>query len=134
MIRTSTKWAVFGLTLISFCSLAAGALVEDYELVYEQSSFQEPTGRYWYAPSRKAHLHSRRYQNMKTSSMKQGEDMRLPGDIIPVSYNVRLVPFIGGNFTTDGFVEILVKCLQGTYNVSLNSADIDIDISSVSVI
>jgi len=66
--------------------------------------------------------------------MKQGEDMRLPGDIIPVSYNVRLVPFIGGNFTTDGFVEILVKCLQGTYNVSLNSADIDIDISSVSVV
>ena len=61
---------------------------------------------------------------------KQGEDMRLPGNIIPISYNIRMFPFIelieSGNYTTDGYVEILIQCLKATSNISINSAELDI--------
>lgn len=63
--------------------------------------------RWWYAPSRKAHLHAHKYeqklQQLNFATARQGEDFRLPRDVIPTLYNLRLLPFIEvGNFTTSG--------------------------------
>ena len=102
---------------------------------------------WWYTPSRKAQMFKHRYQpairqlhqshNDKQVETKQGEDMRLPGDIIPINYNVQMFPFVelieSGNYTTDGYVEILVQCLKATSNISINSADLDIKQLTISV-
>ena len=102
---------------------------------------------WWYTPSRKAHMHKHRYSsairnlqneyNKKKNQIKQGEDMRLPGDIIPITYNVRMLPFVeliaSGNYTTDGYVEIVVECVRATQNISINSAELDIKRSTISV-
>ena len=101
---------------------------------------------WWYTPSRKAHMFKHRYQpairqlhqshNEKQVETKQGEDMRLPGDIIPINYNVRMFPFVelieSGNYTTDGYVEILVQCLKATSNISINSAELYIEKETIS--
>ena len=76
------------------------------------------------------------FQSMrhKSSSARQGEDMRLPRNLLPTIYTIRLLPFIEqGNFTTQGNVIILVDCMEDTHNITLNSADIDIDKISISV-
>ena len=61
-------------------------------------------------------------------------NMRLPKSVLPSSYDIKLFPIIEeGNFTTMGYIEILVDCFEITSNISMNSADIDIDQSSISV-
>ena len=65
---------------------------------------------------------------------ESGDLWRLRNDIIPVSYNIRLLPFIEeNNFTTDGFVEMIVDCEQETNYISFNTAEIDLDKASVKV-
>jgi hypothetical protein len=67
-------------------------------------------------------------------SFKVDENWRLPRNLVPISYNVRLLPFIEvGNFTTDGYVEMVVRCVQSTSNITFSSADITIDRLSVTV-
>lgn len=91
--------------------------------------------RWWYTPSRKAHIYNQKYPKAIKALARQGEDLRLPGDILPRSYNVRLLPFIEvGNWTTEGYVEILVECIIPTVNISLNSLDLTIDTASITVI
>lgn len=61
--------------------------------------------------------------------------MRLPKNVLPVSYDIQLLPIIEeGNFTTPGFVEIVVDCIETTSAISMNSADISIDESSIMVL
>ena len=65
---------------------------------------------------------------------ESGDLWRLRNDIIPVSYNIRLLPFIEeNNFTTDGYVEMIVDCEQETNYISFNTAEIDLDKASVKV-
>ena len=65
---------------------------------------------------------------------ESGDLWRLRNDIIPDSYNIRLLPFIEeNNFTTDGFVEMIVDCEQETNYISFNTAEIDLDKASVKV-
>jgi len=60
------------------------------------------------------------------------ENVALGGQPSPVrlpqhlgSYNIRLLPFIEeGNFTTDGYIEIVFNCIAPTDNLTLNSAEI----------
>lgn len=62
------------------------------------------------------------------------EVYRLPGDLLPSSYTIRLLPFLDeGNFTTDGYIEILVDCVADTNNIVMNSLDITINVLSISV-
>ena len=64
----------------------------------------------------------------------KADGYRLPTNILPVSYKVQLLPFVEeGNFTTDGYVEMTVECIEPTFNIVFHSAEITIDISSVSV-
>ncbi len=61
------------------------------------------------------------------------EEWRLPENIRPVWYSVRLLPFMEeGNFLTEGYVEIFVECINDTNSITLNSA-VTIDDSTVSV-
>ncbi|KAI9551913.1 hypothetical protein GHT06_022250 [Daphnia sinensis] len=90
--------------------------------------------RWWYTPSRKAHLFRHNYPSNVEVQPRQGEDLRLPGDILPRLYNIRLFPFIEeGNWTTDGYVEIDVECIIATVNISINSLDLTIDQASITV-
>ena len=90
--------------------------------------------RWWYTPSRKAHIYRSRYPKNIEMQPRAGEDLRLPGNILPRSYSIRLLPFIEvGNWTTDGYVEIFVDCVTSTANISMNSLDLTIDQASVTV-
>ena len=117
---------LFGLLLIAAIGMAVGELT---------------TGegdRWWYAPSRKAPLYEQKYQGIRDqlvrAAARQGEDMRLPTDVVPTSYTIRLLPFIEvGNFTTDGYIEILVECKIATSSISMNAADLTIDDKTITV-
>lgn len=93
--------------------------------------------RWYYTPSRKAHIYRHKYPSaasIKDKQTKQGEDMRLSGDLRPSLYDVRLLPFIEvGNFTTDGYVEITFNCIRSTSNISINALQLTIDRASISV-
>lgn len=97
----------------------------------------EDGGRWWYTPSRRSHQHSHRSKSRLMREMmsnKVNEDIRLPGDITPSAYTIKLLPFIEeGNFTTDGEIEILINCVRDTNNITLNAADITIKQLSVAV-
>ena len=89
-------------------------------------------------PSDKA-LHRRKYSKKMTAKIvsslaRQGEEYRLPRHIIPSAYNIRLLPFIEeGNFTTHGEVQIHANCVEEADNITLNVADIDLDLESITV-
>jgi hypothetical protein len=73
-------------------------------------------------------------QNWRTVLMADEGDMRLPKNVLPYSYDIKMIPIIEeGNFTTLGYIEILVDCLENTSNISMNSADISIDQYSILV-
>ena len=64
----------------------------------------------------------------------QPQDIRLPGQLVPEKYKVELVPFIiPGNFTIRGKVLIRLKCVSAGNNVTLHTADTELDRDSVVV-
>lgn len=91
--------------------------------------------RWWYTPSRTAHIYRHKYPKEIEVETRQGEDLRLPGDLVPRLYNLRLLPFIEpGNWTTDGSVEIFFDVVVSTVNITINSVALTIDETSISVI
>ena len=90
---------------------------------------------WYYTTSRDTHMYRRNKADpMVQKQTKQGEDMRLTGDLRPSLYSVRVLPFIEvGNFTTDGFVEITFNCIRATSNISINAVQLTIDRNSISV-
>lgn len=117
--------------------------VQNYGLLKTTSDeFLEPAtvpdpqdgGRWWYAPSPRAEMFSHKYRHLIRAEqhLKANEELRLPGDLIPIVYNIRLLPFIEeGNFTTDGHIDIFVDCAKNTSSILINSAEIDIDSLSI---
>lgn len=62
-------------------------------------------------------------------------DVRLPRNLRPLHYDIRLLPWMEeGNFTTTGFIQILLECVTATDKIVLHSADLEIDRTSVQVI
>lgn len=114
-------------------------LSEDGLSLMEPAIVPEPKdgGRWWYTPSRKAHFHSAKSKSrlmQKMMSNKVNEDLRLPGDVLPSTYSIRLLPFIEeGNFTTDGHIDIFVDCIRDTNSISMNAAEITFKLVSVTV-
>uniref|UniRef100_A0A6A7FVN9 Aminopeptidase N n=1 Tax=Hirondellea gigas TaxID=1518452 RepID=A0A6A7FVN9_9CRUS len=51
-------------------------------------------------------------------------DVRLPRSIKPIKYMMRLQPFINGNFSIMGYIEVTMEVLEPTSNVSIHMADI----------
>ena len=129
--------------LLLFLAVAAGnaqqyvEYVDGVEYRPEPAIVPEPIdgSRWWYTPSRKAHLYRHRFPSVDSIDQgKANEDLRLTGDLRPVSYNVQLLPFIEvGNFTTDGYVQIVFNCIRSTINITLNSNALTIDRNSISV-
>lgn len=61
-------------------------------------------------------------------------DVRLPNSVVPISYRLKLIPFIWeGNFTFHGEVTILVKVAENTSNVTLHAAMLEIEKPSLNV-
>ena len=62
-------------------------------------------------------------------------DVRIPTHLLPLSYEVKLVPFIiPDNFTIDGQVSVLMEAATtGSNNITLHSADTEIEHGSVRV-
>ncbi|ROT67358.1 putative aminopeptidase N-like [Penaeus vannamei] len=58
---------------------------------------------------------------------------RLPTDLKPVHYEVRLQPFLSGNFSVLGHVDIELKALTEAYSITLHVADIDINTGTIRV-
>jgi hypothetical protein len=115
-------------------------LSEDGLSLMEPAIVPEPEdgGRWWYTPSRKAHIHSGKSKSRLMQSLmlsnKVNEDLRLPSDVLPSNYTIRLLPFIEeGNFTTDGHIDIFVDCVRDTNNISMNAADITFKNLSITV-
>ena len=122
------NWVVcFTIFTFGSCLLAGSAI--------GQSSLTDDDDVGWYAPSRKSPIYAHKYNKLiKQEFDRQGEEMRLPGNVLPVWYRIQLLPFIEeGKFYTDGSVEIFLQCVQSTYEILFNSADIDIDLASVTV-
>lgn len=62
-------------------------------------------------------------------------DVRLPRSIQPNSYHLKIVPFIfENNFTFHGEVDIIVKVIEDTSNITLHIDDIRYEDSSISVV
>ncbi|XP_032798708.2 aminopeptidase N [Daphnia magna] len=123
------KAVLLGLLLAAVFAIAVGELL--------QSTKEE--SRWWYAPSRKAPLYEHKYQGLRERLVRaaaaQTVNMRLPRDVLPSSYTIRLLPFIEeGNFTTDGYIEILIDCKTATSNISMNAAELDIMQESIQVV
>jgi len=66
-----------------------------------------------------------RLKEMERASQRQDGDLRLPRDVIPISYDITLIPILEvGNFTTHGTVDIRVKCeTNNTQQIVLHSAN-----------
>jgi len=59
----------------------------------------------------------------------------LPGHLVPIKYNIELVPFIiPGNFTIRGKTTIIMKCVSPGKNVTLHSADIEIKTDKIKLV
>ncbi|XP_063590564.1 aminopeptidase N-like [Penaeus indicus] len=51
-------------------------------------------------------------------------DTRLPTSLKPLRYRIRLQPFVNGNFSIFGFLEVEMEVLETTYNITLHMLDI----------
>lgn len=61
------------------------------------------------------------------ASLAVDKDVRLPRSIVPVTYNVSIIPFLAeGNFTFHGFVKIVINITEDCNNITLHATDLDI--------
>ncbi|KAK7085869.1 hypothetical protein SK128_006192, partial [Halocaridina rubra] len=58
------------------------------------------------------------------STVEKKWSMRLPRTVKPLHYIVKLQPFVNGNFSIKGYVEIEIEALEATSNITLHIADI----------
>lgn len=76
-----------------------------------------------------------RTNSSETDSQKTDHSrpyLMLPTSIVPLHYVIELQPFlVPSNFTIKGQVEITVKCVEKTSNVTLHVKNIDMDVSSL---
>jgi len=63
------------------------------------------------------------------------EQWRLPPNLVPYRYTLRLLPFFEDrDFLTEGYIDMYVECVQDTFNVTFNINGITIDIASITVV
>lgn len=67
-------------------------------------------------------------------SPKHTESHRLPTNVLPINYELKLQPFIGpSEFHFSGSVSILVTCKQATDVIQLNAVELEIDDQQVAI-
>jgi len=108
-------------------SLAVG-LVVFYAGVANQNNEQNDSGTNKISGAEAVSSQSKSVAKAKVT------DVRLPLHLIPEQYTVKLVPFIiPDNFTIKGYVEIDMLCEHNSNNVTLHSADIEIENKTVTL-
>ena len=71
---------------------------------------------------------------MSLQPIKQVRNVRLPRNVLPRHYDIRLLPIIEkGNFSIYGDISINLECKAETDRIILHSADITVDAASVKV-
>ncbi|XP_063609325.1 aminopeptidase N-like [Penaeus indicus] len=63
-------------------------------------------------------------QPIAEASRSNMQSIRLPSTLKPLHYLVKLQPFINGNSSVFGYVEVEMEVLEPTFNVTLHMADI----------
>jgi aminopeptidase N len=77
---------------------------------------------------------SRGSKKDKSHNKSSNDNIRLPRDVLPIRYDVRLFPVLEkGNFSILGHVAIDIQCKMETNRIVLHSADIVVDPKSVKV-
>lgn len=70
-------------------------------------------------------IRSVNYERLESST--GSADVRLPANVVPDSYAVRIVPFLwAGNSTFDGQVDIVVNATAAMDNVTLHAVDLNV--------
>lgn len=60
---------------------------------------------------------------------------RLPDNVLPVHYNIKLIPYIEeDNFTFDGEISVRIKIRDATRDLSLHAHDLTIDDTATSLV
>lgn len=62
------------------------------------------------------------------------EVYRLPTNVLPINYNIKLQPFIlDTHFNYTGSIEILIECKESTNLIELNAAGLDIHLNEMKI-
>nr|CAD7396258.1 unnamed protein product [Timema cristinae] len=77
-----------------------------------------------------AHLNSPSSSSNDTTASTQ---YRLPGDVIPRSYVIKLIPKLYGDFVFNGTVEMTTEVVENTETITFHIDDLEIDEDSVVV-
>ncbi|XP_063593106.1 aminopeptidase N-like [Penaeus indicus] len=62
--------------------------------------------------------------SLLTTKKAENFDVRLPRSLKPLHYLVKLQPFINGNFSLIGYMEVQIEVLEPTSNITLHISDI----------
>lgn len=120
---TIRKCRIFALLIIYISSVTAVGL-----LVYFFA------GRPAYSSIQSCSKRPSSHHNANGIYTKPVQNIRLPRNVLPWHYDVRLLPVLKrGNFTVLGHVSIQVECQNATDRIVLHSAEIDVDRYSVQV-
>lgn len=68
------------------------------------------------------------------TSKPNTQSIRLPSTLKPLHYLIKLQPFVNGNSSVVGYVEVEMEVLESTSNITLHMADILTKNDSVKVL
>ncbi|XP_064118954.1 aminopeptidase N-like [Macrobrachium nipponense] len=63
-------------------------------------------------------------QDNEDSQVSDERDIRLPDTMKPLHYTIKIQPFVNGNLTVHGFMEVDIEVLKNTSEIILHAADI----------
>ena len=69
----------------------------------------------------------------KNATQPSNKNFRLPASLRPTHYIVRVQPFISGNYSVRGSVQIGIEVLQATSNITLHAYGMDIHTEGIQV-
>ena len=75
-----------------------------------------------------------RREELNDENQHKGDDYRLPTSVKPHHYLVKLQPFINGNFSIKGYVEILIEALEPASNITVHVENMTINTQEIKVI
>lgn len=147
---TISRFTLFFLAAITLCTIiAAGLLIYNFATCPEiqvQSQVCETnhviplthnSGSTLQKPSLASSQNASNSAGTITASTSHQSDessLRLPESVVPISYNIKLIPFLfEHNFTFSGEVKIIVNVTQTCQNITLHATSLKIKSNDVTV-